>query len=99
MHLADAQNPSPGTYLLYRVNYSVSHHLALLSRQPDVPVEYHPRIVEYCIAQAAELDDDPGTYQTKMSEFRGNLTKLQQNGEQPEGDGVYPSITYVSDWA
>jgi len=71
----------------------------MLTLEPDVPKEYHPRIVEYCIGQAAELDDNMATYQLKMSEFQSNLTKLKQNGEQPEGDGVYPSITYISDTA
>jgi hypothetical protein len=70
---------------------------AMLTIEPDVPTEYHPRIVEYCIAQAMELDDNFQAYQLKMSEFQSNLMKLRQNGEQPESDGVYPSITYVSD--
>lgn len=70
----------------------------MLTRQPDVPVEYHPRIVEYCIAQAAELDDNIGQYQLKMQEFQSNMSKLRENGEQPEGDGAYPYITYVSEW-
>ena len=69
----------------------------MLTIEPDVPTEYHPRIVEYCIAQASEADDNLQAYQLKMGEFQQNLTKLKQNGEQPESDGVYPSITYVSD--
>lgn len=66
-------------------------------REPDVPTQYHLRIVEYCIAQASELDDNDGKYQMKMQQFNSNLDKLRSNGEQPEADGVYPSITYVSD--
>lgn len=68
-----------------------------LDREPDVPQMYHPRIVEYCIAQAAELDDNLGQYQLKMGQFRQNMQSLSQNGEQPESDSVYPSITFVND--
>lgn len=67
----------------------------MMDVEPDVPKQYHLRIVEYCIAQAAELDDNIAQYQVKLQEFKGNLTNLRQNGEQPESDGVYPSITYV----
>lgn len=65
---------------------------------PDVPVQYHPRILEYCIAQAAELDDNLGHYQIKMEEFKRNISSLKQNAENPEDDGVYPSITYVGEY-
>jgi len=64
-------------------------------REPGVPKQYHPRIVEYCIAQAAELDDNLSHYQLKMGQFRENLSSLKNNGEQPEGDDYYPSITYI----
>lgn len=68
-------------------------------REPDVPQQYHLRIVEYCIAQASELDDNDSKYQLKMQQFNSNLDKLRSNGEQPESDSVYPSITYIgSDW-
>jgi hypothetical protein len=70
---------------------------AMLEREPDVPTQYHLRIVEYCIAQAAELDDNDGKYELKMRQFKSNLDSLRSNGEQPETDGVYSSITYVGD--
>jgi hypothetical protein len=69
---------------------------SMLDREPDVPVMYHPRIVEYCIAQAAELDDNIPQYQLKMNQFDSKLKDLRGNGEQPEGDDYYPEITYVS---
>lgn len=68
------------------------------TREPDVPKQYHPRIVEYCIAQAAELDDNLGQYQYKMSEFKTNISNIRQNSEQPESDSFYPSITYVGEY-
>jgi hypothetical protein len=66
-------------------------------RVPDVPVQYHPRIVEYCIAQAAELDDNIAQYQLKMGQFKASVSELRQNGEQPESASVYSSITYISE--
>ena len=65
--------------------------------EPDVPKQYHPRIVEYCIAQAAELDDNLGHYQLKMGQFKENISSIRQNSEQPESDSYYPSITYVGE--
>jgi hypothetical protein len=71
---------------------------SMMSLEPDVPVQYHPRIVEYCIAQAAELDDNVGHYQLKMQEFNQKISNLKQNSEQPESDQYYPSITYVGEF-
>jgi hypothetical protein len=66
--------------------------------EPDVPVQYHARIVEYCIAQAAELDDNLGHYQQKMSQFQQNLMSLKQNNEQPESESYYGHIVYVEEY-
>lgn len=68
------------------------------TREPDVPKQYHPRIVEYCIAQAAELDDNLPHYQAKMAQFQTNIFNLSRNAEQPESDSFYPSITYVGEF-
>lgn len=65
--------------------------------EPDIPTQYHPRIVEYCIAQAAELDDNLAHYQQKMGQFQSNLMALKQN-DQPDGEGYYGSITYVMEY-
>jgi hypothetical protein len=69
----------------------------MMERVPDVPLQYHPRIVEYCIAQAAELDDNIAQYQLKMGQFKSSISELRQNGEQPESASYYPSITYLSE--
>lgn len=62
------------------------------SDTPELPVQYHPRIVEYCIAQAAELDDNLAQYQLKMSQFETGVTKLKDNVDWDSQD-VYPSIS------
>lgn len=67
----------------------------MLEREPDVPKHYHTRIVEYCIAQAAELDDNIAQYQMKMGQFQSSLQNLRQNDEQPEQEAAYSSITYI----
>jgi len=59
---------------------------------PELPAQYHNRIVEYCIAQAAELDDDGDTYERKMNRFEVGVQKLKDNAEW-EAHDVYPSIT------
>jgi hypothetical protein len=71
---------------------------SMVTKEPDVPKQYHPRIVEYCIAQAAELDDNLGQYQLKMGQFKENISSIKTNSEQPESDGYYPSITYVGEY-
>jgi hypothetical protein len=71
--------------------------ITALDAIPDVPIQYHPRIVEYCLGQAAELDDNIGFSQSKMAQFNQSLIGLRQNAEQPESNGPYPSITYVGD--
>jgi hypothetical protein len=97
LRLVPTPNTSLGSVDIMYVKRPDVLTASMLTIEPDVPTEYHPRIVEYCIAQAAELDDNMQSYQLKMSEFQTNLTKLKQNGEQPESDGVYASITYIVD--
>lgn len=62
------------------------------SDTPELPVQYHPRIVEYCIAQAAELDDNLAQYQMKMMQFKSGVTELKDTNEW-ENQDYYPSIS------
>lgn len=69
---------------------------------PEIPVQYHPRIVEYCIAQAAESDDNLAQYQLKMSQFKQGIDSLKDNQDWEERD-FYPQISvtprdYGEDW-
>lgn len=97
INLYPQPNVSLGTLDVMYIKRPDLMDVNLPTRQPDVPAEYHPRIVEYCIGQAMEADDNLQGYQIKMGEFDRNLTKLKQNSEQPESEGVYSSITYVQD--
>jgi hypothetical protein len=94
--------PTPDqAYSNLTIMYTKTPDLLLVTMknvEPDLPVQYHPRIVEYCIAQAAELDDNIAQYQQKMSQFQSGIMAAKSNSEQPESDGVYPSITYVVEY-
>jgi hypothetical protein len=70
-----------------------------LSDVPEVPVPYHNRIVEYCLAQAYELDEDWNAANVKTTQFRTGIDKLKENENWVEHD-VYPSIlsTDTDEW-
>lgn len=62
---------------------------------PELPLQYHNRIVEYCLAQAYELDDNMDSYKSKMQMFQDGMDRLKVNTDWQEQD-VYPSITASS---
>jgi hypothetical protein len=68
------------------------NEITATNQTPEIPTQYHNRIVEYCMAQAAEMDNDNGRYQLKMGQFEAGVSELKGLGEQQEND-VYPSIT------
>lgn len=56
-----------------------------------LPVGYHSRIVDYCLAQVAQQDDDLERYNLKMQEF---ITGVQSLKDQPEWNyDLYPSLS------
>lgn len=56
-----------------------------------LPVQYHARIVDYCLAQVAQQDDDLPRYQAKMQEFKTGVREIK---DMPENEqDTYPSIT------
>lgn len=62
--------------------------------EPDLPAPYHARLVDYCLAQVAQQDDDLNRYQLKMQEFRTGVQNLK---DQPEwNNDLYPYMV-VSD--
>lgn len=66
--------------------------LTVVGDTPELPLQYHPRLVEYCVAQAAELDDNLQHYAMKMSQFKQGVGELKDNATWENHD-VYPSIT------
>lgn len=70
--------------------------ITLITAEPELPVQYHNRIVEYCLAQAYELDADWDSYKQKMGMFQEGVDRLKANNDwQPQS--VYPSITVSHD--
>lgn len=62
------------------------------SQEPELPLKYHNRIVEYCIAQAYELDDNMDSYRQKMQQFQDGVEKIK-GSEEWQAQDVYPSIS------
>jgi hypothetical protein len=48
---------------------------------PELPPIYHLRLVDYCLAQVAQQDDDLQRYQMKMDEFRTGVQSIQDKDE------------------
>lgn len=65
-----------------------------LDAELPLPVGYHSRIVDFCLAQVAQQDDDINRYASKMQEF---YTGVQLLKDQPEyTEDLYPSISVSS---
>lgn len=60
--------------------------------EPELPLQYHNRIAEYCLAQAYELDDNQESYKVKMQQFQDGMDKLK-GSEDWQVQDVYPSIS------
>lgn len=58
---------------------------------PELPPMYHQRLMDYCLAQVAQMDDDMDRYNIKMNEFRTGVQNLKDHPEW-EHD-AYPYIT------
>lgn len=57
---------------------------------PEIPSSYHMRLVDYCLAQVAQQDDDMQRYAMKMEEFRTGVQNLK---DIPEWENnLYPTI-------
>lgn len=59
---------------------------------PEIPVQYHNRLVEYCIAQAAEADGDMQLAAIKMQQFQTGSAATKDSQSWEERD-FYPSVT------
>lgn len=70
----------------------VPNTITVVGDTPELPLQYHPRLVEYCVAQAAELDDNLQHYAMKMQQFKAGVDNLKDNATWENHD-VYPSIT------
>ena len=89
--------PKPQAAKELRIDYlytPLPHVIGVLDVELSLPVGYHSRIVDYCLAQVAQQDDNMTIYNMKMTEFR---TGVQQLKDQPESTyDVYSSISVDS---
>lgn len=90
--------PKPTQALPYTVEYTYDPAVLLndapsKASDPSLPVGYHVRLVDYCLAQVAQQDDDMPRYQLKMEEFRTGVTSLK---DQPETQEDYYPMMGIS---
>jgi hypothetical protein len=91
--------PTPDATLTdgLRVYYNrIPTDVAATGDVPELPVEYHNRIVEYCLAQAFELDENYQVAQYKLSQFQDGVDRLKGNEDWPVQE-FYPGITTLPD--
>lgn len=62
----------------------------------SVPDEYFNRIVEYCLGQAYEMDEDTQNSQYKFGQFNQGLDNMADLAVTPHAD-TYPRITILED--
>jgi hypothetical protein len=80
----------PGELKIFYVRHPVE--VEEESDVPELPSTYHMRLVEYCLAQAAEFDENDEQYDRKMSEFVNNTAVLKDDVDWTERDS-YPVIS------
>lgn len=73
--------------------YYVRHPVAVVTTAdtPEVPTQYHKAIVDYCLKQAYELDEDTAKQQVKDAAFQAKM--MQQNNRNSRIEEYYPRIT------
>lgn len=90
--------PVPDKVKDLKIEYSYSPTLFTVNDYDEneipLPVLYHRRIVDYCLAMVAEQDDDMNRYQIKMDEFRSGVQNLKDHGESTHD--LYPMISVES---
>lgn len=91
---------------LYPIPTNPSQLMIYYSKIPDeitdvtstLPIaeEYRSRLVEYCLVQAYELDENFQAAQLKDQQVRTGLQDMR-DAQQAPNDAIYPSITYYPD--
>lgn len=65
--------------------------VSLVTDTPELPVQYHKAIVDYCLQQAYELDEDTQKQLVKDQSFTKRV--MQLNDRNKRVSEYYPSIT------
>lgn len=86
--------PIPDAVKVLTVDYSkdaAQHTTGAVGVELNLPVSYHMRIIDYCLAQIAQQDEDLNRYATKMQEFRTGVQMVKDQDEY--ANDLYPSIS------
>lgn len=86
--------PAPDSVKQLRIDYIQQPADIALNQAPPIPPIYHQRLVDYCLAQVAQQDDDLNRYQIKMQEFQSGVQDLKEKDEIPVD--AYPYISVDS---
>ena len=87
--------PVPNSALVLLLFYSRRPVPIVTNATPlELPVQYHNRVVEYCLQQAYELDENWAAAGQKQQQFSEGLTRLKADEEFPIRE-FYPSITSI----
>ena len=82
---------STGTNLtIYYQRYPIA--LSVIGDALTLPERYHLKVKDYCLAQAAELDDDDERAQSKMAVLNQDLDQMQRDQYWLNQDS-YPFVT------
>ena len=88
--------PQPNTSVAAGLTVLYIQHCAQIVTTADplsVPVQYHKALVDYCLEQAYELDEDLQKQTAKKQEFDAKMMKL--NDRNKKTTEYYPSITVL----
>ncbi len=92
--------PNPSGIKELRIYYTRQPvAVSILADIPELPLQYHNRLVEYCLQQAYELDENWAAAETKKTQFMSGVNNTKDNVDWAERD-FYPNITMTegSDW-
>lgn len=85
------ENVSEGLTILY-IRHPVS--VGNLADGLTVPLQYHNSVVDYCLQQAYELDEDYTKAQLKQGQFNDTMMKLNDRNKWVSQE-FYPRITVL----
>lgn len=89
--------PPPATSVAGAINYYYIQHPAQVVNTTDplsVPVQYHKVLVDYCLSQAYELDEDTDKSTLKDQQFSKKMMQLNDRNKWLDQE-TYPRITIL----
>ncbi len=94
LYLWPVPNSSGSSLKLFYTRFPVE--VTTVTDTPELDPKYHKIIVDYCLQQAYELDEDWQASQTKETQVSGSLSTLLDD-EKWTQKSTYPSVTVLLD--